>query len=193
MLFHAGSTNLSLKLVPQHAVAHKQESHQWRRTNQSFRCFDQVLVTFEVKQPCNLADHHMFGPVAQLATNGLTQSMRLQKRFDLDAAIDSRKLLPRGHAGTDEQIGHGIGHAHETVAALGPPAFATAKERSGPRALVRMERSAMNRMDNCPNTQTPCGSAAQDSTFGAMRMNDVGAEFPQGFENRAIGKQVANG
>ena len=97
--FQAGRANLPFELLPQNAVADQEKSHQRLGADQALRRFDQVLVALEVEQSGDLANNHVLGPIAQLVPHGIAKPMRLKQRFDLDAAIDRRELLPRGHAG----------------------------------------------------------------------------------------------
>ena len=89
-------------------------------------------MALELEQPGDLADHHVFRPIAQLVADALAMFARSQKRLDLHAAVDGGELFPRGDAGRDHQIGHGVGHADDGVAAPRGPAFAGLEKQPRP-------------------------------------------------------------
>ena len=143
--------DLSADLLREDPVADEQKPHVGLDDNDPLRRPHDVRVAFEMKQPGDLSDDHVLVAIAELAAHRRPLFVGVQERLDLHAAVDGRELFTLGDAGVDEQIGHRFGHAHQRMAAPRGVAFAGAKNRPRPPALIRMKRRTVHRVHDRGN------------------------------------------
>ncbi len=137
------------------------------------------FMAFEPKQPGDFADHDVVVRKSELTPGFRTQRFGPQKRLHFHAAVDRREFFPRRDFSVDHQVGHGIGNANHSMAASGGGTFAEFVKFADRHVLVRIKRSAVNAVNDGRHSEFPSGGTAQDTGFGAVRVNHIGLEFAQ--------------
>ena len=120
-------------------------------------------------------------------------SFGVQERLDVHAAVDRRELFARRDAGCHHQVGHGVGHADQVVAAAGGVALAPAIELAPRPRIERTERCAMDGVHDRRHAQRPRREPAEDAGLGAVRVDDIRAELSQHLLESRYARQSRSG
>lgn len=144
----------------------------------SGRSFDQVIVPFEVEQSADFSkDDVTLGQIQSGADFGWGYS-GIQESLDIHTAVNGGKSVNGCDSGQHVLSGHGIADGDEVLAPASRQFFgAAAGEMQGCRLSV-VEGGTVNGVDG-GQFQLVCGQSSEDSGFGAVCVDNFGAEVSE--------------
>lgn len=153
-----------LVMFAEDTVADKQEAGMGDGVGNGRCGFDQVVVSFEVKESGDFSEDDVVGFKSELPTHLCWRLLGIEEAVDVHAAVDGGILLGRADAGGEVLGGHGIADRDETLAPASCEAFGESVGVPCEGILTVVESSAMNGV-NGGDFELMRGEPSEDTGF----------------------------